>query len=54
MAKSKKPHDTAQLAKLIVDIATGEILHQKIRIMVNPAAVELRRLGVLKGGKSRG
>ena len=51
----KRPRDPAQLAKLIVDIATGEV---EDRIPLdesgkNPAAVALGRLGGLKGGKAR-
>lgn len=40
--------DTNKRAKSIVDIATGETQNTK-----NPAAVELGRLGGLKGGKAR-
>jgi hypothetical protein len=51
----KRPRDPAQLAKLIVDIATGEV---EDRVSPdesgkNPAAVALGRLGGLKGGKAR-
>jgi len=53
MAK-KRPADPNIKAKLIVDIATGEnpdpIKDLKGK---NPAAVELGRLGGLKGGKAR-
>jgi hypothetical protein len=38
-------------AKNIVDIATGEI--EKAESTKNPNAVELGRLGGLKGGKAR-
>jgi hypothetical protein len=54
MKKPKRPRDTNQLAKSIVDLATGEaseILSTKP--IKNPAAVELGRLGGLKGGKAR-
>jgi hypothetical protein len=52
----KRPRDTNQLAKLMVDILTGQVEdrqptpeeHGK-----NPAAVALGRLGAAKGGKSR-
>lgn len=53
MAKAKRPKDTNQLAKLITDIATGETEDTKPAEGKNPAAVELGRLGGLKGGKAR-
>jgi hypothetical protein len=46
---SKRPRDPNQLAKLIVDIATGEVEDTE----KDPAAVELGRRGGLKGGKAR-
>ena len=48
MAKRK---DLNQLAKHIVDLATGEITEPEST--KNPAAVSLGRLGGLKGGKAR-
>jgi len=49
---SKRPRDTNQLAKLIIDIATGETqLSQNDG--KDPAAVALGRKGGLKGGKAR-
>jgi hypothetical protein len=54
MAKTDRPKDTNQLAKLIADIATGEQENdQPTESMKNPAAVALGRLGGLKGGKAR-
>jgi hypothetical protein len=51
---SKRPRDTNQLAKLIVDMATGEAPPEtKTEDGKNPAAVALGRLGGLKGGKAR-
>jgi hypothetical protein len=49
----KRPRDPNQLAKNIVDLATGE--KEEILVMdnKNPHAVELGRLGGLKGGKAR-
>lgn len=47
----KRPTDINERAKLIVDIATGEIEEEKDTR--NPAAVALGRLGGLKGGKAR-
>ena len=43
--------DINQKAKKIVDLLTGEI--QEEPSTKNPAAVELGRLGGLKGGKAR-
>jgi hypothetical protein len=51
MAKIQRPRDPNQRAKQIVDLATGEI--QESASTKNPAAVELGRLGGLKGGKAR-
>lgn len=55
--KPKRPRDTNQLAKYIVDLSVGEVEdskeedhHTKHK---NKAAVELGRLGGLKGGKAR-
>ena len=50
----RRPRDPNQLAKLIVDMATGEapattVTHEG----KNPAAVALGRLGGLKGGAAR-
>ena len=49
MAKKK---DANELAKFIVDIATGEIPSEE-KTEKNPAAVALGRLGGLKGGNAR-
>ena len=51
----KRPRDPAQLAKLIVDIATGEVEDRapSDESGKNLAAVALGRLGGLKGGKAR-
>jgi hypothetical protein len=49
----KRPRDSNQLAKLIVDIATGEADDQEPDDGKNPAAVALGRKGGLKGGKAR-
>jgi hypothetical protein len=52
--KPTRPRDTNQLAKSIVDIATGETDNtEQIPSAKNPAAVALGRLGGLKGGKAR-
>jgi hypothetical protein len=53
MKKLKRPKDTNQLAKSIVDLATGEATEPVLETGKNPAAVLLGRLGGLKGGKAR-
>jgi hypothetical protein len=52
---SKRPSDANQLAKLLVDIATGEVEDSLIDPYTgkNPAAVALGRLGGQKGGAAR-
>ena len=52
MAKLKRPRDPVQLAKLIGDIATGQV-KDEVDDKKNPHAVALGRLGGLKGGKAR-
>jgi hypothetical protein len=52
----KRPRDPAQLAKLVVDIATGQVEDRPPTPDLtgkDPAAVALGRKGGLKGGKSR-
>lgn len=51
----KRPRDANQLAKLIVDLATGESSETAPPELEgkNPAAVALGRMGGLKGGKAR-
>lgn len=51
----KRPRDPNQLAKAIVDIATGQVedIDDTSESGKNPAAVALGRLGGLKGGKAR-
>lgn len=51
--KPKRPKDTNQLAKFITDLATHQEQEPDIYKGKNPAAVELGRLGGLKGGKAR-
>jgi hypothetical protein len=48
----KRPRDPIQLAKLIGDIATGQV-EDRQEDRRDPAAVELGRRGGLKGGKVR-
>ncbi len=49
----KRPRDPNQLAKLVVDIATGEAEDKPVDTGKDPAAVALGRKGGLKGGKAR-
>ncbi len=52
----KRPRDPAQLAKLMIDIAAGDIEDRPIAVDdsgKNAAAVALGRLGGEKGGKAR-
>lgn len=51
----KRPRDPNQLAKLVVDLATGEAEEKpdSLESQKDPAAVSLGRRGGLKGGKAR-
>jgi hypothetical protein len=51
-ARLKRPRDSIQLAKLIGDIATGQVV-DSVDDGKNPAAVALGKLGGQKGGKAR-
>lgn len=54
--RKKRPRDANQLAKSIVDIATGEVEDREPTPQEqgkDPAAVNLGRRGGLKGGKAR-
>lgn len=55
MPKRSSTHDANELAKRIVDLATGNPIHEDppVKPEKNPAAVALGRLGGLKGGKAR-
>lgn len=54
MAKTpKRPRDPNQLARRIVDLATGDTTDDQADDGRNPAAVQLGRLGGLKGGRAR-
>lgn len=50
--RKKRPRDPFQLAKLIGDIATRQV-EDREESGKNLAAVEIGRLGGLKGGKAR-
>jgi hypothetical protein len=52
----KRPRDPAQLAKLMIDIASGEVEDREPSPEEqgkDPAAVQRGHLGGLKGGKAR-
>jgi len=53
MKKPTRPRDPNQLAKLILDITTGETDDTAPDDGKDPAAVELGRKGGLKGGAAR-
>jgi hypothetical protein len=56
-SRKPRPRDPNQLAKLIVDIATGQVEDKPDPLSIDetkdPAAVSLGRRGGLKGGKAR-
>jgi hypothetical protein len=49
----KRPTDASQLAKLIVEIASGEVEDKPDYGDKNPAAVERGKAGGIKGGNAR-
>jgi len=49
----KRPRDPNQLAKLIVDIATGQAQEAAIKPSIKQDMVALGRAGGLKGGRAR-
>jgi hypothetical protein len=51
--RKKRPRDTNQLAKRVVDIATGDEPERDTDEGKDPVAVSLGRRGGLKGGKAR-
>lgn len=56
-SRKPRPRDPNQLAKLVIDIATGAVEDkpesQPEDVTKDPAAVSLGRRGGLKGGKAR-
>jgi len=50
--RARRPRDPIRLAKLIGDIATGQVA-DRVEDKRDPAAVELGRKGGLKGGRAR-
>lgn len=53
MASKKRPRDPNQLAKMIVDISTGEVEDREPQPVKNVNAVALGKLGASKGGQAR-
>jgi hypothetical protein len=53
LKRSRMPRDTNQLAKMIVDISTGNAPPEPAAPAKNPAAVALGKLGGIKGGAAR-
>jgi hypothetical protein len=53
MTKPKRPRDTNQLAKFIVDLATGQITEPDTSQGKNRQKVDSGRLGGIKGGAER-
>jgi hypothetical protein len=53
LKRSRMPRDPNQLAKMIVDMATGNAPPEPAKPAKNPAAVALGKLGGPKGGKAR-
>jgi hypothetical protein len=51
--RSRMPRDPAQLAKMVVDLATGNAPPEPTEPPKDPAAVSLGRRGGLKGGPAR-
>ncbi len=52
LKRPRMPRDGNQLAKMIVDLATGNAPPEPVSTK-NPAAVALGKLGGAKGGKAR-
>ena len=53
MSNPKRPRDSNQLAKSVVDLTTGDAEEVDPDEGKDPAAVALGRKGGLKGGKAR-
>jgi len=53
MARPKRPRDPNQLAKLIVDIATGQTQDENPDADKSPEAIRRGQLGGQKGGAAR-
>jgi hypothetical protein len=53
IGKGKRPRDTNQLAKFIVDVTTGEIEPPDPNAGKNPIARQFGAIGGKEGGKAR-
>ena len=53
LKRSKMPRDPNQLAKMILDMATGTAPSEPVKPAKNPAAVAMGKLGGAKGGPAR-
>jgi len=53
LKRSKIPRDINQLAKMVVDMSTGNAPPEPEQAAKNPAAVALGKLGGAKGGAAR-
>jgi len=53
IGKGKRPRDTNQLAKWIIDVSTGQIPTPNPNEGKSPAAVKRGRAGGIKGGRVR-
>jgi len=53
IGKGKRPRDTNQLAKFIVDVTTGQAEPPDPTAGKNPTAVKYGSMGGKKGGKAR-
>ncbi len=51
--RPKRPRDFSQAAKLVVDIATGQVEDRELVAKKDSPASEFARLGGLKGGRAR-
>lgn len=52
MKRTKMPRDPAQRAKMVVDLATGQVAPEPERVK-DPAAIARGHLGGIKGGHAR-
>lgn len=53
MKKQKMPRDPMQRAKMVIDLATGDVQPEPEQPPKEPSAVESGRRGGLIGGKAR-
>ena len=53
MVRPKRPRDPAQLAKLVVDMATGEVPNDKEQVLAAMANEQAEPVGRAKSAKAR-